>query len=64
MGRSIPPIPRPTRNIPKVLVDILTPMREALQIRFINGDNDTAITRQDLIDLGLVTQEQINQLDE
>ena len=66
MGRKLPPIPRPTRDIPKNLVDILEPVREILQTRFFTGgvSNEKAVTRQELIDLGLVTQEQLTELDE
>ena len=70
MGRRLPSIPRPSSGqIPKAIVDILNPMREILEARVLSRNNNTtanvnelAITRGDLLELGLATQEQLNNL--
>ena len=65
MARDLPPIPRPSRDIPKVIVDIINPIREILNTRFLNNESsERAVTRADLVKLGLVTDEQLNTLDE
>ena len=65
MARKLPAIPNPRSDIPKVLVDIINPIREILQVRFLtNESSEKSVTRADLVKLGLVTDEQLNTLDD
>ena len=65
MARNLPPIPNPRTDIPKVIVDILNPIREILQVRFLtNASSEKSVTRADLVKLGLVTDDQLNTLDD
>lgn len=61
--RRFQSIPRPT-HVESELRKILTPIIDAVERRILNRTNERAITRQDLIDLGLVSQAQINELPE
>lgn len=63
MARRLPSIPRPTREVPKAISDILGPIRDILETRFLGKASDErAVTRDDLLKLGLVTEEQLRNL--
>ena len=65
MARNLPPIPNPRSDVPKVIADILNPIREILQVRFLtSSSSEKSVTRADLVKLGLVTDEQLNNLDD
>lgn len=64
MARKLPSIPKPSANVPKVIADILNPIREAIETRFIgSGSTELAVTRSDLVKLGLVSTDELNKLD-
>jgi len=61
---KLPSIPRPTGQVPKVVADVLNPIRDALEIRFLGRNKlEKVVTRQDLVQLGLVTEQQIDELE-
>ena len=65
MARKLPQIPNPRTDVPKVIADIINPIREILQVRFLtNASSEKSVTRADLVKLGLVTDEQLNTLDD
>ena len=64
MVLRLPSVPKPTGQIPKPVADVLNPMREAIEVRFLRRKSvERAVTRQDLITLGLVTSQDLEQLD-
>lgn len=62
MTPELKSIPQPTRDIPSTITRVLSPMRDALERRFLSRSNERVITRDDLVRLGLVTQEQVQTL--
>ena len=64
-NRRLQSIPQPT-HVESEVRKILVPMIDAIERRLIRrtDQNERAVTRQELIDLGLVTEAQINQLPE
>ena len=64
MARNLPQIPNPRSDIPKAIADILNPIREILNTRFLNtSSGEKAVTRDDLVALGLVTEDELDKLD-
>lgn len=64
MARKLPSIPKPSSQVPKVIADILNPMREAIETRFLGkGSTELAVTREDLVKLGLVSASELDKLD-
>lgn len=64
MGRKLPAIPLATGQIPKNIVDILNPMREAIEVRFLGTRNrESAVTAEDLIKLGVISESDLTKLD-
>jgi hypothetical protein len=46
-------------------LDILNPVRDIIETRFLGtSSKELAVTREDLIKLGLVTEQDLNQLDD
>ena len=60
--RRFQSIPQPT-HVESELRKILVPIVDAIERTVIRRSNERAITRQDLIDLGLATQAQVNELE-
>lgn len=64
MARKLPSIPKPSGQVPKVIADILNPIRDAIEVRFLGkGSNELAVTRADLVKLGLVSNSDLDKLD-
>lgn len=64
MAAKLPTIPKPNAQIPKVIADVLNPIRDAIEIRFLSRDKrERVVTRQDLVKLGIATETDINKLD-
>lgn len=64
MSRRLASIPRTTRDIPKAIADVLNPIRDAIEVRFLGRSAELVITREDLVKLGLVSYQDIQKLDE
>lgn len=62
--RQLKSIPKPSHEVPAVLRRILEPIIDAIETRFLGRENEErVVTRGELVDLGLVTQEDLNNLD-
>lgn len=64
MSTNLKSIPQPTRDIPQAIARMLAPMRDAIERRFLSRTNERVVTRDDLIRLGIVTDEQLRTLDD
>lgn len=63
-GREMKSIPKPT-NVGKELAAVLHPIIHNIEVRFLRRrNNELTITRQDLLNLGLATQEQLDNLED
>lgn len=65
MARRLASIPRPTSLVPKPIADILGPIRDAIETRFLGRDRkERAITGSDLVKLGLATDAELQALED
>ncbi|MCK5920084.1 MAG: hypothetical protein KAG66_04045 [Methylococcales bacterium] len=64
MTHKLPSIPRTTSGIPKAIADVLNPIRDAIEVRFLGRNTkELVVTRNDLLKLGLVTDADLQTLD-
>jgi len=64
MDRKLPSIPNSTAQIPKPIGDVLNALREVIEIRFLGKRHrDSAVTVNDLIKLGLMSESDITKLE-
>jgi len=62
--RQLKSIPKPSHDVPRAIRLVFEPIIDAIESRFLGRNNsERAMTGEDLIELGLVTREQLNQLD-
>lgn len=64
MALKLPQIPITFSGIPRNISGVIAPMRQIMQTRFFTKSNERVVTRKDLIALGLITQEQANNLED
>ena len=62
-NRRFQSIPQPT-HIDSEIRKILTPIIDTIERRVLRRTNERAVTREELLRLGLATQEQLNELPE
>ena len=56
-------VPRLTGEVPTPIARILAPMIDAIERRFLSRTTERAVTREDLVRLGLTTRDELRQLD-